>query len=107
VRHRRVFAQLRVDTIRDNTLRGLAHAQGRIAGRPTVMPPERVIAAAQMYAGAASLAHIAKVLGMGKSSVARALSKLSRTQTDRSAALSCSAPPPNLTLCWHHARRAL
>jgi DNA invertase Pin-like site-specific DNA recombinase len=38
-----VFAQLRVDTIRENTRRGLEHAraQGRIAGRPTVMSPER------------------------------------------------------------------
>jgi len=72
-----VFAQLRVDTIRDNTLRGLAHAraQGRIGGRPTVMTPERVIAAAQLRAGGGSLAHIAKVLGVGKSSVARALEK--------------------------------
>lgn len=70
-----VFAQLRVDTIRDNTLRGLAHAraQGRVGGRPTVMTPERVIEAAQMRASGRSLAHIAKVLGVGKSSVARAL----------------------------------
>nr|NLI49412.1 recombinase family protein [Propionibacterium sp.] len=31
-----VFAQLRVDTIRENTMRGLAHAraQGRVGGRP-------------------------------------------------------------------------
>ena len=36
-----VFAQLRVDTIRQNTMRGLAHAraQGRLGGRPTVMTP--------------------------------------------------------------------
>lgn len=34
-----VFAQLRVDTIRDNTMRGLAHArsQGRVGGRLSVM----------------------------------------------------------------------
>ncbi len=39
-----VFAQLRVDTIRDNTRRGLEHAraQGRLGGRPTVMSAERV-----------------------------------------------------------------
>ena len=32
-----VFAQLRVDTIRENTVRGLAHAraEGRVGGRPS------------------------------------------------------------------------
>jgi DNA invertase Pin-like site-specific DNA recombinase len=32
-----VFAQLRIDTIRENTMAGLAHAraQGRVGGRPT------------------------------------------------------------------------
>ena len=45
-----VLAQLRVATIRDNTVRGLAHArsQGRVGGRPSVMTPERVEAAGQM-----------------------------------------------------------
>lgn len=45
-----VFAQLRVDTIRDNTRRGLEHAraQGRLGGRPTVMTQERVTAAMQL-----------------------------------------------------------
>ena len=42
-----VFARLRVDTIRENTRRGLAYAraQGRVGGRPTVMGPERTGAA--------------------------------------------------------------
>jgi 2-polyprenyl-3-methyl-5-hydroxy-6-metoxy-1,4-benzoquinol methylase len=35
------------------------------------MTPERVVAAAQMRAGGSSLAHIAKVLGVGRSSSAR------------------------------------
>lgn len=72
-----VFAQLRVDTIRENTRRGLAHAraQGRVGGRPTVMTAERVDAAVRMRAEGRSHAHIAKVLGVGPSSVARALSK--------------------------------
>lgn len=72
-----VFAQLRVDTIRDNTMRGLAHAraQGRVGGRPTVMTPERVDAAVRMRYEGQSLDHIAKVLGVGKSSVARALDR--------------------------------
>lgn len=72
-----VFAQLRVDTIRENTRRGLAHAraQGRVGGRPTVMTAERVDAAVRMRAEGRSHAHIAKVLGVGSSSVARALAR--------------------------------
>ncbi len=70
-----VFAQLRVDTIRANTHRGLAHArsQGRVGGRPTVMTPERIAAAREMRADNQSFAHIARVLGVGVSSVRRAL----------------------------------
>nr|NLI49679.1 Hin recombinase [Propionibacterium sp.] len=71
-------AQLRVDTIRENTMRGLAHAraQGRVGGRPTVMTPERTAEAVRMRRGGASITHIAKVLGVGKSSVSRALAKV-------------------------------
>lgn len=72
-----VFAQLRVDTIRENTRRGLEHAraQGRVGGRPTVMSPERVAAAARMRDAGDSLEHIGKVLGVGASSVSRALAR--------------------------------
>lgn len=72
-----VFAQLRVDTIRENTRRGLQHAreQGRVGGRPSVMTPHRVATAVQMRAEGKTLMHIAAVLGVGKSSVARALAK--------------------------------
>lgn len=72
-----VFAQLRVDTIRENTRRGLEHAraQGRVGGRPTVMTPERTAAAVRMRVQGDSLATIARVLGVGASSVARALRK--------------------------------
>ncbi|WP_102510733.1 recombinase family protein [Sanguibacter massiliensis] len=72
-----VFAQLRVDTIRDNTRRGLAHAraQGRVGGRPTVMTPERVQAAVSLRAQGMSLAAIGAALGVGPSSVARALAR--------------------------------
>lgn len=72
-----VFAQLRVDTIRDNTRRGLAHAraQGRVGGRPSVMTPERTAAAVRMHEQGRSFAHIARVLGVGASSVSRALAK--------------------------------
>lgn len=72
-----VLAQLRVSTIRENTRRGLAHAraQGRVGGRPSVMTPERVAAAVQMRAARQSIAQIARTLGVGASSVSRALAK--------------------------------
>ena len=82
-----VFAQLRVDTIRENTMRGLAHAkaQGRVGGRPSKMTPEKIAEAQRMRAERASLDHIAGVLSVGKSTVARALSKTDQelTQTQR------------------------
>ncbi len=73
-----VLAQLRVSTIRENTRRGLAHArsQGRVGGRPTVMTPERTTEAARMRADGSTVAHIARVLGVGKSSVSRALARV-------------------------------
>ncbi|WP_422117697.1 recombinase family protein [Brachybacterium sp. UNK5269] len=72
-----VFAQLRVDTTRDNTLRGLAHARahGRIGGRPSVMAPEKIDAAVRLRASGQSLADIAASLEVGKSTVHRALTR--------------------------------
>lgn len=72
-----VFAQLRVDTIRENTVRGLVHArsQGRVGGRPTVMTPDKVDQARKMRQDGDSLDKIANVLSVGKSSVARALAR--------------------------------
>jgi DNA invertase Pin-like site-specific DNA recombinase len=82
-----VFAQLRVDTIRENTMRGLAHAkaQGRVGGRPSKMTPEKIAQAQRMRAENRSLGHIAGVLSVGKSTVARALNKADQelTQTSR------------------------
>lgn len=71
-----VFAQLRVDTIRQNTLLGLARAraEGRVGGRPTVMTPERIEQARRMRAEGKSFAEIGRVLGVGATSVSRALS---------------------------------
>jgi hypothetical protein len=43
--------------------------------RPSVMTPERVEQALRMRADNPSIVHIAKVLGVGKSSVHRALNK--------------------------------
>lgn len=73
------LAQLRVDMIRENTRRGVEHArsQGRIGGRPTVMTPERIAMAKTMREAdpPMSYAQIALALGVGRSSVSRALSK--------------------------------
>lgn len=72
-----VLAELRVATIRENTRRGLAYArsQGRVGGRPTVMTPDRLATAVQMHQAGKSMAAIGKVLGVGASSVGRALAK--------------------------------
>lgn len=73
-----VLAQLRISTIRENTRRGLAHAraQGRVGGRPSVMTAERTETAVKMRAEGQSIARIAKVLGVGSSSVSRALARV-------------------------------
>ena len=72
-----VLAQLRVSTIRENTRRGLAHAraQGRVGGRPSVMTSERTAQAHRMRQEGATIAQIAHVLGVGKSTVSRALGR--------------------------------
>lgn len=78
-----VFAQLRVDTIRENTRAGLAQAkqQGRVGGRPTVMSPERIAQAQKMRADGHSLDAIARTFGVGRSSVARALQRTEEANT--------------------------
>ena len=73
-----VFAQLRVDTIRQNTIDGLAHArsQGRVGGRPTVMTPQRTEAAVQLRAAGKTTEQIAVALGVGRASVTRAFARI-------------------------------
>ena len=80
-----VFAQLRVDTIRDNTQRGLdyARSQGRVGGRPSVMTPERIATAERMRDDHQGWESIGRVLGVGASSVRRALA-LTDARKDRS-----------------------
>lgn len=58
-------------------MRGLAYArsQGRVGGRPSVMTPEKIVHARKMRAAGYSLQQIARVLSVGKSSVARALAR--------------------------------
>jgi len=72
-----VFAQLRVDTIRQNTRDGLAHAraQGRVGGRPTVMTDGKLEQALAMRAESKTIEYIAGVLGVGEATVKRALQK--------------------------------
>lgn len=70
-----VLLQLRVDTIRANTIRGLEHAraQGRIGGRPTVMTVDKKQAAEDMRAQGRSYRQIAAALGVSTSAVHRAI----------------------------------
>lgn len=70
-----VLAQLRVDTIRQNTRSGLAYArsQGRIGGRPTVMTPDRIAVA--MREQGATIEKVATTLGVGTATVKRALKR--------------------------------
>jgi len=83
-----VLAQLRVDNIRDNTLRGLEHARakGRFGGRPTVMSAERVPAAVQLRAAGTSITAIARTLGVGASSITRALARYDQQRPTLTAA---------------------
>ncbi|RDH95073.1 DNA invertase Pin-like site-specific DNA recombinase [Curtobacterium sp. AG1037] len=73
-----VFAQLRVDTIRQNTRDGLARAraEGRVGGRPTVMTPERIAEALRMRDDGKKPGAIAATLGVGRSSVLRAFERV-------------------------------
>jgi DNA invertase Pin-like site-specific DNA recombinase len=70
-----VLAQMRADAFRNAVTAGLAHARtlGRVGGRPSVMTPQRIEAALTMRAAGASIQHIADTLGVGSSSVSRAL----------------------------------
>ena len=72
-----VFAQLRIDTIRENTMAGLAHArsEGRVGGRPTVMTPERMQAAILLQQQGKNKTQIGKALGVSRMAVARALAR--------------------------------
>ena len=73
-----VFAQLRVDTIRQNTLRGLEHAraQGRVGGRPPVMTETRIEQAQRLSQEGYSMRQIGDTLGVSASTVHRTLKKL-------------------------------
>ncbi|MFT4187349.1 MAG: recombinase family protein [Aeromicrobium sp.] len=74
-----VLAQLRVQTIRENTRRGLAHAraQGRVGGRPSVMTSEKIQAARAMRQEGQSYAQIGRTLSVGANTIRRHLSDTS------------------------------
>lgn len=71
------FAQFERDLIRDRTRAGLAaaRARGRVGGRPTVMTAERIRQARRMRRDGETVEAIAAVLGVGSSSVSRALAR--------------------------------
>nr|WP_299960623.1 recombinase family protein [uncultured Modestobacter sp.] len=71
-------AQMERRLISERTRAGLvaARARGRAGGRPTVMTSERVVAAQAMRAQGMTLIQIAATLGVGRSSLVRALAQV-------------------------------
>ena len=70
------MAEFERDLIRERTVAGLAaaRARGRTGGRPTVWTPEKLAAARSMHAsGEHDVATIARILGVSRASVYRAL----------------------------------
>ena len=70
------LAEFERDLIRERTMAGLAaaRARGRRGGRPTVWTPEKVATARQLHRdGQHDVAAIARVLGVSRASVYRAL----------------------------------
>lgn len=59
----------------EDTRLGLTHAreEGRVGGRPTVMTPELLTRARELRAGGATYSQIATELGVGKTTIRRAL----------------------------------
>ena len=72
------MAEFERDLIRERTQAGLsaARARGRVGGRPTVWTPEKLRTARAMYeSGEQDVASIARVLGVSRASVYRAVSR--------------------------------
>jgi DNA invertase Pin-like site-specific DNA recombinase len=78
--------------INERTRAGLvaARARGRAGGRPTVMTPDRLIAALAMRAQGMTLIQIAATLGVGRSSLVRALAQTVDSPVDPTDA--CARP---------------
>lgn len=78
------LAEFERDLIRERTMAGLAaaRARGRRGGRPTVWTPEKRQAAVQMYrSGDHDVATIARVIGVSRASIYRALRDSNTQQT--------------------------
>lgn len=70
------LAEFEQALVRERTMAGLAaaRARGRTGGRPTVWTPEKLEVARSMYAGRQhDIAAIARVVGVSRASVYRAL----------------------------------
>ncbi len=67
------FAELERDLIHQRTMAGLAaaRAQGRVGGRPTVMDPDKIAAAAARLARGDSATHTANALGISRATLYR------------------------------------
>ncbi len=77
------LAEFERDLIRERTLAGLAaaRARGRTGGRPTVWTPEKLRTARTMYEdGQQDVATIARVLGVSRASVYRAMTEPANTR---------------------------
>ena len=69
------MAQMERRLLSERTRAGLAAARdrGRVGGRPTVMTPERIAAARTMRVNGTPVTQIVEVLGVGRSTLTRAL----------------------------------
>jgi DNA invertase Pin-like site-specific DNA recombinase len=69
------LAEMERELIRERTLAGIerAKAEGRMGGRKTVMSPERIRVASAMLAEGRPVSEVAKVLGVGRATLYRAL----------------------------------
>ncbi len=77
------LAEFERDLIRERTHAGLAAARsrGRTGGRPTVWTPEKIHVARQMHDTGEHATTIARVLGISRASVYRALQSRTRPST--------------------------
>lgn len=89
-----VLANLRASNAREQTRNGLARARtrGRVGGRPSVMDATRTRAARQMRADGTPITAIAATLGVGASSVARALARTEPDPTTPAAPQQATLP---------------
>lgn len=71
------LAEFERELILERTHAGLAaaRARGRVGGRPSVMTPDRLAAAERMRAEGKTLDAIASTLGVGRSTIVRALGR--------------------------------